>query len=239
MVSRDAADSLAETDRDAFASALTGLKQRGAALLVVGNIPADEYAHACARMGGDETATRRRLFVTTAADRPPVGNRITADTGARAPEMATRIRWHPHARSTASESRSSYSQIQTVDVQRERLTALGIAISEEIAAFDTHADGLAPAELRICFDSVDSLLGTFDRASVFRFLHVLVSRIRSVNGLGHFHLPLTTDAELVQVFAPLFDAMVELRIGDEQRQQRWHLREPELTSPWLPLAASQ
>ena len=40
------------------------------------------------------------------------------------------------------------------------------------------------------------------------------------------------DDETVQLVAPLFDAVIEVRGGNNQR---WHLREPEITTDWLRL----
>jgi hypothetical protein len=62
-----------------------------------------------------------------------------------------------------------------------------------------------------------------------------VGQARAVSGLVHFRLPRALDSELVRLFRPLFDATVELRIDAESLDQRWHFRDRDLTSDWLPL----
>ncbi|MFD1633816.1 hypothetical protein ACFSBJ_08730 [Haloplanus ruber] len=42
-------------------------------------------------------------------------------------------------------------------------------------------------------------------------------------------------AEVVRLFQPLFDATVELRVDGGDLDQRWHFRDRNLTSDWLPV----
>ncbi|WP_458210438.1 DUF7504 family protein [Haladaptatus sp. NG-SE-30] len=108
----------------------------------------------------------------------------------------------------------------------------GVAISEAIDAFDADADGLAPAELRLCFDSLIPLL-SIDEKLLFRFLHILIGRLKSANGMGHFHLPRAHTNAAVLRLESLFDAVVELRLESGQLQQRWHSHDRETTTDWL------
>lgn len=227
---------ISEQDRREFVSTLTKLKQDGASLLVVGDIFEQASLDVCTQMLGDETlSTRRRLFITTDADLPAVLDRLPTLTTQPTAKAAKQIIWSETVRSTAAPVESRQLSIPAKQVTGERLANLGIAISEAIAKFNTIADGLAPAELRICFDSLESLLSAYDHDRVFRFLHILIGRIQSVNAMAHFHLPLPWQSKVVQTFAPLFDATVELRQTEDQFQQRWHLQHAGITTPWLSL----
>ncbi|MFD1599684.1 DUF7504 family protein [Halobellus rarus] len=112
---------------------------------------------------------------------------------------------------------------------------LGVEIGTAIREFDAVAGDLDPAELRVAFDCVAPLLSEYDRQTVFRFLHLLANDVRSVGGMGHVRVPEPFDSEIVRLFAPLFDAVVELRLDGREPQQRWHLRDAGLTSEWLPI----
>ncbi|WP_158055593.1 DUF7504 family protein [Halorussus halophilus] len=226
-------ESHTEQEHHEFASALSQLKQRGASLLVVGNLPDQEYARACSNLLGDTTAAqRRRLFVTTDNDLPSITDRLPSHDQLT-PETARLVTWTAQERSAAVASQTDHRQIPEVQVPGNQLSGLGITISEEIAEFESIADGLAPAELRVCFDSLEALLSEYPHEDVFRFLHVLIGRIRSVNAMGHFHLPIDRTSEEVQVFADLFDIVLELRVAHNEVQQRFHLQDAEITSDWL------
>lgn len=51
--------------------------------------------------------------------------------------------------------------------------------------------------------------------------------------MGHMHLPVDYDSNIVHLLKPLFDAVVELREKDGEPQQRWHLLESDLRTGWI------
>ncbi len=233
MTSRGDIGGLADPDRGAFVSKLRELKRSGSSLLVVGNVPDSVARDACNCMLGDEAvADRRRLFVSTTPDGPILGDRLSTPPD---PDRTSLVSWTAPSRSAASSvpSEPSGDAIEPVRVERGQLSELGIAIAREIEAFEAATGGLSPAELRICFDSLVPLSSARDDAARFRFLHVLIGRIRSAQAMAHFHFPVAYDSERVRGLAPLFDAVVELRVADGRLQQRWHLREEGLSSGWL------
>lgn len=222
-----------------FAAHLAQLKQDGCALLIVGRVPTDQYVQACARLLGDDDAgPRRRLFVITDTDLPGVSNRYALPSTRISPATTKQIAWRSEARSTATTAPTDTPDIPTTHLHDSGLANLGIEISDAIETFDEQADGLSPAELRLCFNSLDSLLSEHPRAAVFRFLHILIGRLHNVHGMGHFHLPVARETEVVRLFEELFDATIELRLHDSTFQHRWHLHEADLTSTWLPMAQS-
>ncbi|MFA1611049.1 DUF7504 family protein [Halobellus rubicundus] len=112
---------------------------------------------------------------------------------------------------------------------------LGVEVGTAISELSEFAGGLGPAELRVAFDCTTSLLSAYDEPTAFRFLHVLANNIRRVDGMGHVRLPKPLDDETTRLLAPLFDAVVELRLDGTEPQQRWHFRDADVTSEWLPV----
>jgi hypothetical protein len=89
------------------------------------------------------------------------------------------------------------------------LTGIGIELSELLSKIAGAAGDDEP--LTACFDSITSLLQYADLQRTFRFLHVVTGRIKTVGGVGHFHIDPAahTDQELATLKG-LFDAVVEV-----------------------------
>lgn len=226
-----------------FAHALAELKERGSTLLVVGTVPEEMYATASRQMLGDPDAerSRRRVVVAPHADREGAVERLRS-TGPIEPEYARLIACGDAARGTSAASPPEAGSVPAPDspalpkehLVGDSLSDLGVAISDTIEQFDAAARGLEPAELRLAFDCLPTLLSRHDTESVFRFLHILSTEIRSVDGIAHVRLPRERSAETVRTLMPLFDAVVELAI-DDTLKQRWDFRDRQLVSDWLPV----
>lgn len=211
-----------------FAQALDELKREGSNLLLVGETTPEAHAAASRRLLGEESAARRRLFVfTKGAD---VGADLPADTD----PGSTRVVSQRIDGGTATPHGWPDDVAETA-VDPQMLTPLAMNVVGAIEDFDEEVGGLEPAELRLCFDSVTSLLRDHQSENVFRLLHLVTSSVRTVNGMGHFHLLLDRDNDYVRLLEPMFDAVVELRVEDGTTQQRWHLRDREVTSEWMSL----
>lgn len=215
-----------------FLKSLSELKSNGAALLIVGDLPPSVYAQACHQMmGGHGTKPRRQLFVSTGTGRHA---QEFCTGSSRFPHDPTRtrfIRYETDHRSTATVQSPTDTPPETTVVDGEYST-LGIEISKAIEEFGERTGELRPAELRLCFDSLVPLVSA-EHKPVFKFLVVLIGRLKSVNGMGHFHLSRPRSAEVVSLLEPLFDAVIELRLSDGDVQQRWHLRDESVTTPWI------
>lgn len=227
-----------------FAHALAELKERGSALLVVGTVPDEMYAAASRQMLGDPGAerSRRRLLVYSQPDRERAVERLRT-TGPIEPEYARLIACTASARSTSAASPPATGSAPGPDrpalpkehVVGDSLSDLGVAISDTIEQFDATARGLEPAELRLAFDCLPTLLSRHDTETVFRFLHILATEVRSVDGIAHVHLPRERSDDVVRTMVPLFDAVVELAVDDGALRQRWDFRDRSLISDWLPV----
>ncbi len=237
------------------ATALDELKTRGSAVLIVGAVPESIYTRLSARMLGAGT-DRRRLIVE---QRRPSESRLdpverwtpewtrvfrcritprrsTAADAADAQEARRTAVRSPGSGSVATPDLpdgDGYGNVaETVDGS---IADLGTAVGGAIERFDDVAGGLDPAELRVAFDCVLSLLSEYSRQTVFRFLHLLVHQIRSVRGIGHVRLSRPLDSEITRLLAPLFDATVELGLEGEEPVHRWHFRDADVSSEWLPI----
>ncbi|WP_238993878.1 DUF7504 family protein [Halobellus captivus] len=140
-----------------------------------------------------------------------------------------------------SSNPSSRADGQGQTRERSRVTVdgsisdLGVEIGRAIQQFEAIAGGLEPAELRVGFDCIATLLAEYDEPTVFRFLHLLANDVRTADGMVHVRLPEPFDAETTRLFAPLFDGIVELRLNGSEPQQRWHLHDGDVVSEWLPI----
>lgn len=215
-----------------FAKALASLKRRGSNLLLVG--PAYESAHLSASrlLMGDADASRERLLVLTDHD---------AAREARLPEGAEPVRTVEHRSLTRSAaagpapSPAPFSPSGPDGEPHDALVALGNDVSDEIEAADERVDGLDPGQLRLCVDSLAPIVEEYDLQRVVAFLHAMTRDVDRVNGMGHYHLPVSRDAEVVGFLEPLFDAVIELRVGSDGPQQRWRLTDGRGSTDWLAL----
>lgn len=95
------------------------------------------------------------------------------------------------------------------------LTGVGIELSELLSGMAAVAEE-ENETIVACFDSVTSLLQYADLQRTFRFLHVVTGRIKSVDGLGHFHVdPAAHSEQDLATIRGLFDAVVEVNEDGE------------------------
>lgn len=237
----------------AFGRALADLKRRGSSLLLLGP-PAPTLRRAASRrfLGDGERETRRRLFVL--AEDAVIGPEVAV--GPTTPETTRVIAWSDHCRSSrvagdasggtsapASASESGELAGGTPPttyprrtVRGERLGSLAWAVGDGIDALERHATTLDPGELRICVDSLLPMLANRSPGEVRRLVETVGNRVRSVAGMAHYHLPLDRTDPLVDELEPGFDAVVELRLGDDDvPQHRWSFPDRDLGCDWLRL----
>lgn len=211
-----------------FESRLQEMKERGCTVLVTGDTSSDVHVGICRRLLGDESKHRRRLLVSTNGtsgldSRLPAGGLGSDDT-----EVIV-----------ASATRSAVAQtasprgIDVVDLEDATPVDLGFAIVDAFEALEARHDPPEPAELRFGLDSLSPLLDAHGEQVVFEFLALVTRYVQANDALGHVHLPVERESYVARLLAPLFDAVVEVRVMDGQRQQRWHLDDGAVTSRWL------
>ena len=236
-------------------TALEELKSRGSALLVVGPVPGSIYVRLSARLLGEGPDRRRllieprrsperrlapverwtpewtRVFRCRVAARRSAATADASDThGGPRPEE-----WGPDADTPASADPGPDGYGSVAETVEGSIADLGAAVGDTIGWFDDVAGGLDPAELRVSFDCVAPLLSEYPDPAIFRFLHLVAFQIRRVGGMGHVRLSRPLDSETVRLLAPLFDAIVQLRLDGTEAVHRWHFRDADVVSEWLPV----
>lgn len=203
-----------------FRRALTALKQEGSAILVVGEVPGGAHQALCDRMLGHGEGEYRRVFVDTDAG-------CTASAGVDPAERRV-LRYAAGTRSASAAATPDGPEFGVEPRTFEELADdLYDAVHEAAAEVDDRS------RLRLCLDSLLPLVADEGQERVFRLLHPLCTELRSLGGMAHCHLPLERDAEPVQLFRPLFDAVIHLRVHDGITQHRWELVDRDLESEWL------
>lgn len=217
-----------------FDRTLTELKENGSSLLVVGTVPDEKFGEVTESLLGDPASgPRRRLFVTMEDKVSDIRARLP-DTSLLPVRQSVRvITISDTARSTAATSGTGNDTIQIQRVATEEIDTLAQSILEKIDEFDRLAAGLEPAELRVSVEPLTTLIDAHGQEAVFRMVHLLNHIVREKKGMAHYHLPVERESGVVRMFAPLFDALIELRLKDDSLQQRWHLQDPEITSDWV------
>ncbi len=219
-----------EANGDGFSDELSRLKRQGAGVLVVGSVRADQRRDACRRLlGQDSEQVRRRILVSTTGESHQLPL-LVDDTH---PETFSAISYDAQARSAAASSPTAGQSIPASPTEVDTLADLGIAISSAIEAFESDANGLEPAELRVGIDTLLPLLEEYGRQQLFKFLHLTNGRTRDANGMAHYHLPVERDARIVPVLSPLFDVVVELRERNGDYQERWVVDDGAHSSGWV------
>ncbi|WP_435178379.1 DUF7504 family protein [Halorussus sp. AFM4] len=230
-------------DRSAvrFRNRLADLKRNGSNILLVG---AEGLDAACVRLLGESSAGRRyRLFVTTDAGPASVRSKLGSVESGEADEGAVVVDWAADVRgSAAGAARSADDRpndedrsVRRLSVDSGDLRELGETVQAAIERFDPGSEGFSPAELRLCFDSITPLIADYEDRDVRRFLLGMTETVERFDGMAHYHLPVAYDSDAVESVEALFDAVVEVRYGEEGLEQRWHLADPDIATDWLPL----
>jgi len=97
------------------------------------------------------------------------------------------------------------------------LTGIGIGITKALEGLHTsgYQDG------RLALVSLSTMLTYTDKKTVFKFCHVLSSRLDSADYIGLFTIDSSAhDEQTVQVIKQAFDGLIELREGGDGREAR-------------------
>lgn len=213
-------------------SSLAVLKRSGAAVLVVGSIPEQGFDHASATLLGDPDKARSPLFVLHGRDLETARRRLSI--AGMSPSKSTVLEHRAHARATsaaATESDQPSNQGPEVVPVSGGMQTLSETVRKTIG--DTAS--VPPGELRICVDSLSSMIDSTDLETTRDWIEPICRTVREHRGIGHFLLPVDADSEDVEALAPSFDAVVELRTGDVGGEQRWRLTGTGHETSWFPV----
>jgi KaiC/GvpD/RAD55 family RecA-like ATPase len=107
------------------------------------------------------------------------------------------------------------------------LTSMGVAFTEAVDEMGT------PDRLRLGFVSISTLLQYVDSERAFSFLHVLSRRASAAGYLGVYSIdPTTHEDRFVNVVTSIFDAVVEFREVDGDREVRIRGL-PDVDAEWM------
>jgi len=211
---------------ETFAQSLAALKRRGCSLLVVGAAP-DTAVDVCGRLLGNAVAGPRRRVVVLAGATPGAGERLSKPASDPVPdrELLRVVDRRGPTRSGSATGAETGTAAPPVGLE-----SLEADVERAIAELEPE-QGLDPAELRVCLDSVGPFLDANGADRTRALLATLGDRTRAHDGMFHAHLPLPHGTPRVETLSDPFDAVVELRPSE----QRWHVTDEGLTTDWLSL----
>ncbi|WP_433624257.1 DUF7504 family protein [Halomicrococcus sp. NG-SE-24] len=211
-------------------SELARIKRTGGNLLLTGQVPDEVLEDATVRLLGragdhERVVALHDRNVGTAYDR--------LDRAGASAAGGYVLDYQAEARSTTAATASG-TDYRVTDVGGD-LADFGAAIEETLRRIDFERRGLAPGELRFCFDSLRPVVDDDDDRDVEPFLSDCFDAVEDLSGLGCYVLPMARRSEVVADIEPLFDATVELRVGEAGPEQRWYLQDTEFTTDWFAL----
>ncbi|UPW00331.1 hypothetical protein M0R88_17705 [Halorussus gelatinilyticus] len=239
-------DANASEDSPRFLDVLRELKADGCNLLVVGDAPRPLFTEASADLLGGTDERRYRLLAVTDASAQSVVERLP-DPEETPGEFAetTEIVNHASPPRSVVESDGPLETPRLGDLSERRvvdpqLAGLQAELAESMAAFNRHAGGLHPAQLRVGVDSLGALFEHYDAGVVHRCLQVVTGYVADYDAMGHYVLTEPYDAERVSRLADDFDAVVEIRAVDSAKddhhaEERWHVDNHDLVTDWFPM----
>lgn len=218
----------------ALDEALSELKRRGSVSLVVGSVPHESYVRVSQCMLGESDGgrQRRRLLVVPERDRESAVRRLRT-TGPLDDTYAAVVACNGTARGAAAGATPTDEDRPSVRRVDGGLDDLGVAITDVVERFEAASGGLAPAELRVGVDPLPDRLAAGATPAAFGFLHAFTHQVRRAGGMGHVRLARERDDTAVRTLAPLFDALLELRLDGRRLEQRWHLPDRDVVSDWI------
>lgn len=199
--------------------------QRGDTLLVLSPTFSGNGPATCSELlAHDENVEEHVLCITFT--RSPAGHLVNWRRNGYVPDRATFV--HVTA---SSQSKTGFdaatidrgpddTEVSVAQVSSaENLTRLGVRITDRLEAV---TDEVTDHDVRVCFDSVTTLLQYVGVDEAFRFLHVLTDRFSAAETRAHFHMdPGAHDEETIQKLLTVFDEVHEARaFEDDEWVQR-------------------
>lgn len=195
---------------------LEQLKQHGCNILITGSVPTQVSMRTSRQLLGDPSLPRERI-VCVIGDGP------------------NRERWVP---AEASDDHTQRIVVDSPEAFHPTTldSTLAAATRNAVESID-QMDDVGSGAIRMGFHSLSPLLAEFGVGPTIETLTCVTRWIRSVRGIGHFHLPQPSDSCAVEDVQHVFDIEVEVRESpgeDLSPEWRWHLPNYGTTN-WLPI----
>jgi hypothetical protein len=223
-----------EEDVYVFQEYLESLRQHGSNLLVTGEVSQRVTNRASRTLFGDDIHDRKRVLALTDAGIDTADEHFPADVS---PDDASV--WlidRGNSRRALPQAAASIGETLPPLDGKNGLHELREEIVTAVGYYDDTTNGVAPAELRLCVDSLNYLVDEQDPLALKRFLRSICAITNGVRGMAHYHLSMSDDADMVAELSPLFDARIELRQRNgDHPDHRWHVPSLDMTTAWVDL----
>lgn len=213
-------------------SELGRVKRTGGNVMLTGDVPENVFNQLSAQLLGDVAFDRTSLFALYGRNADVAQSRLS-QAGVSS-DHAHILTHEPVARS-AAQDQSNQSGRMSISSIVGSLEEFQSAIREQVFDLQQERNGFDSAELRFCFDSLQLLLEEEGTETTNQFITAVTETIEDVNGFGHFVLPNTYDSPPVQAVRALFDVIIEIKIGVDGLEQRFHLQDTSHTTQWFPI----
>lgn len=235
---------------DNFRRFLHELKRKGSTLLVTGEVPPRVRALATRQLLGMQNVnpTRQRvllwvdteLSLTACLPRGvdptdecvrliTVPEFVRADCASDEPSSDAEL--------SSSVSCPIHSATTTIPNTDEDVSSVERAVSDAIAELTEGVDTNSPGVIRVGLISLEFLCDRLEPRAAVELCESIRAEMHACAGLAHFHLPVPDDDALVNTFADVVDARIELRDRDGLvPEQRWHTFHAVKNNPgWIQL----
>ena len=177
----------------------------GSNVLLLGPSVDSEVDDGCRRLlhgGAVPTGERSVLVVTFTLAPNQWVERWDDRVGERPDELVVVTTSDTFAGPTAADDLGDDVQVEYLSSPGD-LTGLGMIISKYLERWHDQ-----DRQMALCFDSLTALLQYEDLHNVYRFLHLMTTRLAGADAHAHFHLdPATQDEQSVSTLSSTFDAL--------------------------------
>lgn len=176
----------------------------GSNVLLLGPAVDGAVDDGCRRLlrGGAHTEPRSMLVVTFTLSPRQWVDRWDDHVGEQPDELVIVTTSDTFTGPTADEDFGDGVQVEYLSSPGD-LTGLGMIISKYLERWYDEGRKMA-----LCFDSLTALLQYEELHNVYRFLHLMTTRLAGADAHAHFHLdPATQDEKAVSTLSSTFDAL--------------------------------
>lgn len=207
---------------DEFRDILQRLKQEGCAILTTGKVPSHVSAKATRKQLGYPEEDRIRILGLTGATNQDISAHLPE--GCHPDDSQVHVIESRMSRDTMVATQPMENGVGPLSPE-DCLEDIQDQIVEIIQQYELQEPRLEGGQLRLVVYSLKRLVDEYGHKRVFEFVEETASLVRRVSGMAHYHLPVPSDHELVEIFTESghFDARVELLHIDGWDLQRWHL----------------
>lgn len=217
---------------DWFGRTLAELKEAGCNLLVTGSFPSGSLDEVSARLLGRKPGRRARVVGLFGRDVSAGRRRLGLVPHGLEPAILVNTTEAPRSAAIAETSPDSPVDVRTIGRNFDVFLAeLRTAIDEA----RRHRGPLDPGQLRIGVDSLRAVLDETGRADVETLVDRVARDVRGAGGIAHFVYDSAKTGSRPAWLDPLFDAVVEHRLREEDIEQRWRFPDRGRETRWFPV----